>query len=75
MKDLVWVGKSLHDLCEFPDEVKNEIGYALYEAQSGLKYSKAKPLTGIESGVMEIKDAKQIQMMRGKHNDQKNQIH
>lgn len=54
MKELIWVGNSLKDLCDFPDEVKNEIGYALYEAQVGAKSSKAKPLSNIGSGVMEI---------------------
>lgn len=54
MKELIWVGSSLNDLCDFPDEVKHEIGYALYEAQLGLKSSKTKPLSGIASGVMEI---------------------
>ncbi len=54
MKEIIWVGNSLKDLCDFPDEVKNEIGYALYEAQLGLKSLKAKPLPEIASGVMEI---------------------
>ena len=54
MKEVVWVGSSLEDLCEFPDDVQDEIGYALYQAQIGLKARNAKPLTGIESGIMEI---------------------
>lgn len=54
MKEVVWIGNSLEDLSEFPEEVKDEIGYALYEAQLGLKSNKAKPLTGIGSGIMEI---------------------
>lgn len=54
MKEIIWVGNSLKDLCDFPDDVKNEVGYALYEAQLGLKSLKAKPLPGIASGVMEI---------------------
>lgn len=54
MKNVIWVGSSLEDLVEFPDEVKQEIGYALYEAQLEGKSVKAKPLRGLESGVMEI---------------------
>jgi phage-related protein len=54
MKEVVWVGSSLEDLCEFPEDVQDEIGYALYLAQIGLKAKNAKPLTGIESGIMEI---------------------
>lgn len=45
---------SLEVISEFPEEVKDEIGYALYEAQLGKKSNKAKPLTGIGSGIMEI---------------------
>jgi phage-related protein len=54
MKELDWVGSSLEDLCDFPEEVKDEVGYALYEAQMGKKSSNAKPLTGIDSGIFEI---------------------
>lgn len=54
MKEVVWVGSSLEDLCKFPEDVQDEIGYALYQAQLGFKAKNAKPLTGIESGVMEI---------------------
>lgn len=53
-KPVVWVGSSLKDLKEFPAEVQDEMGYALYSAQIGDKHPKAKPLTGF-SGVMEIR--------------------
>ncbi|MCA1795863.1 MAG: hypothetical protein LC660_18700 [Desulfobacteraceae bacterium] len=32
IKELVWVGSSLEDLKEFPDEVKHEVGFALHRA-------------------------------------------
>jgi phage-related protein len=55
VKPLVWVGSSLKDLREFPDEVKDEMGFALYEAQCGLKPAAAKPLKGFGgAGVLEI---------------------
>lgn len=55
VKPLVWVGSSLKDLREFPDEVKDEIGFALYEAQCRLKPTAAKPLKGFGgAGVLEI---------------------
>lgn len=54
MKEVVWMGSSLEDLCEFPEDVQDEIGYALYQAELGLKAKNAKPLTGIDSGIMEI---------------------
>lgn len=54
MKPVFWVGSSLKDLKQFPEEVKNNIGYALHFAQMGVKHNDAKPLKGIGSGVMEI---------------------
>ncbi len=55
VKSLVWVGSSLKDLREFPEEVKDEMGFALYEAQSGLKPVTAKALKGFGgASVLEI---------------------
>ena len=55
VKPLVWVGSSLKNLREFPDDVKDEMGFALYEAQCGLKPAAAKPLKGFGgAGVLEI---------------------
>ena len=55
LKPLDFVGSSREDLKEFPDEVKQDIGYALFEAQKGQKSEAAKPLKGFGSaGVLEI---------------------
>ena len=55
VKPLVWIGSSLKDLRDFPDDVKDEMGFALYEAQRGLKPTAAKPLKGFGgAGVLEI---------------------
>lgn len=55
VKPLVWIGSSLKDLREFPDEVKDEMGFALFEAQCGLKPVAAKPLKGFGgAGVLEV---------------------
>ena len=55
MKPVHWMGASLTDLRDFPAEVQDDIGYALYEAQTGAKSSKAKPLKGFGgAGVLEI---------------------
>lgn len=54
MKALDRMGSSLEDLCEFPDDVKEFVGFALYEVQMGLKPRLAKPLTGIDTGIFEI---------------------
>lgn len=54
LRELEWVGSSLQDLKEFPDLVLDEIGYALHLVQEGKKPRNAKPLKGLDSGVMEI---------------------
>ena len=55
LKPLDFVGSSREDLKEFPDEVKQDIGYVLFEAQQGQKPSSAKPLKGFGgAGVLEI---------------------
>ncbi len=41
IKELVWVGSPHKDLKDFPPEVQDEIGYALYVAQKGDKHPKA----------------------------------
>jgi phage-related protein len=55
LKPLVWVGSSGKDFREFPDLVKDDMGYALFLAQKGGKHEKAKPLRGFGgAGVIEI---------------------
>lgn len=55
LKKLDFIGPSRDDLKEFPDEVKQDIGYALFEAQRGIKPADAKPLRGFGgAGVLEI---------------------
>lgn len=56
-KPLFWIGSSLADLKDFPDEVQNVIGYALDKAQQGGKSPIAKPLQGFSgAGVLEVVD-------------------
>ena len=55
LNPLDFIGSSREDLKEFPDEVKQDIGYALFEAQKGGKSGAAKPLKGFSgAGVLEI---------------------
>lgn len=55
LKPVNFVGSSRKDIGEFPEDVKDDIGYALYEAQNGKKPGAAKPLKGFGSaGVLEI---------------------
>src|SRR5689334_13283508 len=54
-KSVIWVGDSLRRLRAFPDDVRDEIGFALYHAQLGQKHASAKPMKGHKgAGVLEI---------------------
>lgn len=65
IKRLIWIGSSRKDLSSFPDEVKDVMGYALYQAQLGLKAASAKPLRGFGSaGVLEIVEDHQTDTYR-----------
>ena len=46
MKGLDFIGSSREDIRTFPEEVKDDIGYALCEVQKGEKPAVAKPLKG-----------------------------
>jgi phage-related protein len=54
VKQLDWLGSSKEDLLEFPKEVVQEVGFALYIAQTGGHYRKTKSFKGYGSGVYEI---------------------
>lgn len=55
MKPVHWIGSSLNDLRALPNAVQDDIGYALYIAQSGAKHQNAKPLKGFKgAGVLEV---------------------
>jgi phage-related protein len=51
-KPVEWIGSSRDDLKSFPEEVRQEVGYALLEAQTGRKSKNAKPSE--VDGVMKI---------------------
>jgi phage-related protein len=54
-KSIVWMGSSRRDLKAFPAEVRDVMGYALYQAQAGSKSPSAKPLAGFGgASVLEI---------------------
>lgn len=55
LKPLLWIGSSLKDLREFPEPVKEHVGYALHRAQEGEKHPDAKVLIGFGgAGVLEV---------------------
>ena len=51
-----FIGSSEKDLLEFPEDVRSQVGHALYVAQLGGKVSYVKPLKGFGSGVLEVVD-------------------
>ena len=53
LKPVQWVGSSKSDLKRFPDAVQDRMGFAIYQAQTGLRHRNAKPLKGFGSGVLE----------------------
>jgi phage-related protein len=56
-KALVWIASSLKDLREFPEPVRQVMGFALYLAQTGGKHPDGKPLKGFAgAGVLEVVD-------------------
>jgi phage-related protein len=56
-KPVRWVGSSREDLRSFPEEVRRQVGGALWDAQLGLKAPFAKPLKGFRgAGILEIVD-------------------
>ncbi|MEK6678115.1 MAG: XRE family transcriptional regulator [Nitrospirota bacterium] len=59
MKPLNFIGSSLDDLRNFPDEARKAAGFELYSVQCGLEPNDWKPMTGIGRGVAE----KRINMM------------
>ena len=55
MKALKFVGSSLDDLRNFPDEARRAAGFELRAVQSGLEPSDWKPMQSIGPGVNEIR--------------------
>lgn len=53
-KPVIWLGDTLGALRACPQDVQDEVGYALYLAQIGAKYEGAKLLKGLDSGVLEV---------------------
>jgi phage-related protein len=54
-KTLIWVASAKKDLKETPEDVQDQVGYALDQVQAGETPDCATPLHGALSGVFEIK--------------------
>lgn len=54
-KPIIWIASSKRDLESLDEKAKDEIGYALFQAQLGGKSDKAKPFKGFgNAAVLEI---------------------
>lgn len=54
-KSLKFVGSSLDDLRDFPDEARRSAGFELRAVQNGLEPSDWKPMRSVGPGVKEIR--------------------
>jgi phage-related protein len=55
LKPVIWIGSSRRDLRGMPQQVRSDVGQALYTAQQGMTDPAAKPLKGFGGArVMEI---------------------
>ena len=54
MRPLIFVADSRRRILDFPEAVRRQIGFALYQAQMGGKHIDAKPLKNFGPGVLEV---------------------
>jgi len=54
LRPLEWVGSSKSDLKGFPGDVLDHVGFALHQAQTGVKHRDAKPMKGLGAGTLEV---------------------
>ncbi|PYS65515.1 MAG: hypothetical protein DMF74_03825 [Acidobacteria bacterium] len=54
-KPLVWLGSSLDELRESPDDARQEAGFQLRKVQRGGSPTDWKPMPSVGSGVVEIR--------------------
>ncbi len=55
MKPLKFIGSSLSDLSDYPDEARRAAGFELWQVQSGLMPSDFKPMFEVGAGAYEIR--------------------
>jgi phage-related protein len=55
LKPIDWIGPTRRELRQFPETVRDAVGFVLFRAQLGAKHPNAKPLKGFGgAGVLEI---------------------
>ena len=64
VKPLIWMGSSRDDLRQFPESVRDSLGFELYRVQCGLDPKDWKPMTSVGPGVKEIRVRDQVGIFR-----------
>ena len=65
LKDIHWEGDSRQILAGFPEEIREDLGFALFEMQQGKTPSlQARRMHSIGPGVYELKDADEMAWYR-----------
>ena len=54
-KPVVWLGSSLEDLRNFPDDARRSAGHEIHLVQLGVEPSDWKPMTSVGPGVVELR--------------------
>lgn len=55
MKPLIFVGTSLDDVKEFPEQVRREVGFDLWQVQTGFMPRDFKPMSIVGAGCFELR--------------------
>ena len=56
LKPVEWIGSARDDLRAMPEEVQDDFGYAIHEAQQGKHHPSAKQMRGDLRGLIELVD-------------------
>lgn len=56
LKEVLWLGDSKLVVSTFPNAIKEDLGFQLYELQKGNQPQKSRPMKSIGVGVFELKE-------------------
>jgi phage-related protein len=55
MKEIEFLGNTLKELQDFPEDARRKAGFELWQAQQGFEPSDCKPLASVGPGVQELR--------------------
>jgi phage-related protein len=55
MKEVEFLGNSLKELQDFPENARRKAGFELWQVQQGLEPSDSKPIPAVGAGVQELR--------------------